>query len=78
MDFPIITKLVEGEDIPTTEFWFGLRGLPGAPMPDGTDGYFAWSNIVGAGQASFGEITFTEPGGYTYLCLLYTSPSPRD
>ena len=66
VEFPIITKLLEGEDIPQTEFWFVLKGMPGAPMPENADGYLARRSVVGAGQTSFGDIVFTESGEYTY------------
>lgn len=67
VEFPIITKHVEGENIPETAFYFTLRGMPGAPMPDHADGYIARCFVIGEGQTSFGEILFSEPGDYTYL-----------
>ena len=67
VEFPGITKIIEGENIPEAEFRFVLKGTPGAPMPENADGYYAWCYVTGAGQTSFEDITFTEAGEYSYL-----------
>lgn len=69
VEFPMITKHIEGEDVPEAEFLFMLRGLTGTPMPDDAVGNVAWRSVVGEGQTSFGEISFSEPGEYTYLVV---------
>lgn len=65
-DPPVVTKVVEGENAPETKFAFVMKGLDGAPMPEGAVGDTMTIQINGSGEAEFGSIRFTMPGVYTY------------
>ena len=61
-----VQKVIEGADRPAgsqKDFEFTLTGNDGAPMPEGTGNVISVSD---GGTASFGEITFSRPGTYTY------------
>lgn len=66
IDPPIIEKVVEGENVPETEFTFLLRGESGAPMPEGSTGNTKTLTLNGSGEVEIGTFTFAEPGIYTY------------
>ena len=65
-DPPIVTKIVQGENVPETKFSFIMKGLDGAPMPDGSIGDEKTVFITGEGEVEFGYISFTMPGTYRY------------
>lgn len=66
IDPPIIEKVVEGENVPETEFTFLLRGESGAPMPEGSTGNTKTLTLNGSGEVEIGTFTFAEPGIYIY------------
>ena len=66
IDPPVIEKVVEGENVPETEFAFLLRGENGAPMPEGSDGSTKTLTITGSGEVEIGTFSFAAPGVYTY------------
>jgi pilin isopeptide linkage protein len=64
---PLVQKVVRGDKpakMPT--FVFRLTAQKQAPMPRGFQGGSKTIAITGAGQAAFGEITYTKPGTYRY------------
>ena len=63
---PAVRKVVQGSPPAALKFGFRLTALGGAPMPDGASGSSKTIYITGAGENSFGEITFTTPGTYVY------------
>lgn len=66
VEIPAVTKAIEGDNAPKTDFEFLFKGKPNAPMPDGSDGSQKLLKISGEGMAEVGTITFTEAGEYTY------------
>lgn len=65
-DPPVVTKTVQGENAPDTEFAFVMKGQDGAPMPEGAVGSTKTIHITGGGEVEFGNIEFTNAGVYTY------------
>lgn len=76
VDFPIITKKVEGENVPREKFTFVLKAEKGNPTPGGESGLTHRESRTGAGKVSFDSITFTEPGYYSYT--VYESDGKDD
>lgn len=66
VDPPIITKVVSGENAPSSPFEFVFTGKHGTPMPEGSEGYRKTLTLNGAGELEIGTITFTDPGEYVY------------
>ncbi len=66
VDPPIITKVVKGENAPTTVFEFVFEGLDNAPMPEGTDGSKKILALAGGGEIEIGTIKYDRPGTYKY------------
>lgn len=66
VQLPLITKVVQGENAPETEFRFLFSGKLNTPMPQDSEGSEKLLTITGSGELSIGEITFTEAGEYTY------------
>lgn len=63
---PIITKVVQGEDIPSAVFEFIFSGQHGTPMPDGSVGYRKELQLTGAGELEIGTIRYDKAGTYVY------------
>ena len=66
-DAPMVEKQIDG-DTPeiAEEFHFVLSANDGAPMPEGSSDGNKTVTISGAGHVKFGNITYTNPGTYTY------------
>lgn len=64
---PVVKKKLYG-DAPETQipFSFLLEAIGGAPMPQGGESGKLTCTITGAGEKSFGNITFTKAGVYVY------------
>lgn len=63
-----VRKIVSGKPSEPSPFVFLLRPKDSAfPMPSGADKGVARLTIVGAGEATFGAITFSASGTYEYL-----------
>ncbi len=63
---PAITKIIQGQDAPSSSFEFLLSGQKGVPMPDGSEGIQKKVVINGAGQVELGSIYFHRPGTFVY------------
>ena len=63
-EIPVIKRLIGDSPSEASPFQFILQPRDGAPLPD--DGQYVIV-IVGAGQESFGTITFREPGTFNYV-----------
>jgi len=61
-----VTKTVKGEGAPAETFAFELAALDGAPMPEASEGGAKRVRLEGAGVVSFGSVTFSEAGTFTY------------
>lgn len=67
VDFLDVRKSVSGDMAPSTDqFTFSLRGLEGAPMPQGAEENVKTITITGQGVGDFGPIAFNHPGAYSY------------
>lgn len=66
VDMPVYAHITG--KLPQTDelFTFRLISLDGAPLPAGSSGDHLDVQIRGRGEATFGSITFTSPGDYTY------------
>ena len=68
VDPPVQKRIVGDAPAEDSEFAFVLKaGDDGFPMPENSDGGVKEMTIKGAGSREFGDITFTEPGVYTYM-----------
>lgn len=65
-ELPIVYKTVEGDNPPKESFAFILRGLDGAPMPEGSTNGSKTLFQNGSGEIDFGQIVFEESGIYKY------------
>ena len=65
---PPVAKKITGDTPPSSStFTFVLTAANAdSPMPEGSTGMTKEIKITGSGSSEFGEITFTEPGVYTY------------
>ena len=66
VEMPVITKNIDGDNAPKTQFEFELKGQNSAPMPTDSQGNKKTIIIDGAGQVEVGKITFTDSGEYIY------------
>jgi len=63
-----VTKTISGTTPPSSKtFAFTLTAQNGAPMPQDAQNGTSTLRINGAGQASFGQITYTKAGSYSYV-----------
>lgn len=61
-----VEKKIEGNPEEAEEFRFVLAAQEGAPMPEASYDGVQTITVTGAGSDSFGGITYTEEGTYTY------------
>ena len=66
VEMPVITKVVQGEHAPLTQFDFVFNGQHGTPMPENAVAFRKEIVIDGAGNAEIGKITFDKAGTYVY------------
>lgn len=66
VDPPIITKVVQGDNAPSTAFEFVFAGQHGTPMPEGSVSYRKNLTLTGAGELEIGTITYDKAGTYVY------------
>lgn len=63
----IFSKNVIGWPYSDSEFTFAMAAADSAnPLPEGNENGQITATVTGEGEISFGEMTFTQPGVYTY------------
>ncbi len=77
LPMPEITKVVEGEDAPETNFVFVMKGEGESPMPDGAvDGVLTVAR-TGRGSVALEPVVFTKPGEYLYTVYEKAGSDPN-